>query len=162
MQRSAIISTDGQYRYALRRAWDRNRPSVLFIGLNPSRADDRVDDRTINRCIRFADAWGYGQLVMGNLFAFRTPYPRSLWRARDPIGPLNDRWLRRLIAEADITVVAWGTKGNRWGRDRVVLNWIASPKCLAISKHGHPKHPLYLPASSTLRELGEWTAPPTR
>lgn len=153
MKRSAVISQDGAYRYALRRVWDLRGPTVLFIGLNPSTADHRVDDRTIGRSIQFAQHWGFGQLTVANLFAFRTPFPRLLWKARDPIGPDNDGWLRRLIAEADVTVAAWGNQGARLARDQAVLPLLRRPLCLAVSKRGHPKHPLYVKGTTTLRDL---------
>jgi len=57
VQRAAVLSRDGLYRYALRRVWDPARPAVLFIGLNPSTADHRIDDPTIRRCVRFARDW---------------------------------------------------------------------------------------------------------
>ena len=153
MKGSAVFSKDRRYRYALRRVWDAGKPTILFIGLNPSTADHRVNDRTVARCIRFAQDWGFGQLVVANLFAFRTPYPRILWGASDPVGPRNDRWLRCLIVESHTTVAAWGAHGARFGRDREVLALLPQPKCLAVSKHGHPKHPLYIPATTKLRDL---------
>jgi hypothetical protein len=153
MKGSAVFSKDRRYRYALRRLWNPARPTILFIGLNPSTADHRINDRTVARCIRFAQDWGFGQLIVANLFAFRTPYPQKLWRARDPIGPCNDRWIRRLIAESQTTVAAWGTHGGRFDRDREVLPLLRRPKCLAVSKHGYPKHPLYIRAATRLRDL---------
>ena len=39
---SAIISKDGLYRYSLERAWDKSKPTVLFVCLNPSVADDKL------------------------------------------------------------------------------------------------------------------------
>jgi len=65
---SAVFSRDGRYRYALRRVWDDGKPAVLFVGLNPSTADAHRDDATIRRCTRFARDWGFGQLLVGNLF----------------------------------------------------------------------------------------------
>jgi hypothetical protein len=151
MFRSASFSRDGRYRYALRRVWDPSRPAVLFIGLNPSTADHRVDDPTIRRCIRFAADWGFGRLLVGNLFAFRTPSPRVLRDATDPFGPRNDRWLRRLARDADVIVAAWGNDGSYLGRDREILALLGSVHCLGITRRGQPKHPLYVPASTGLQ-----------
>lgn len=156
MKRSAVISRDGKYRYALRRIWDPRKPAVLFVGLNPSTADHRVDDRTIRRCIGFAQAWGFGQLFVANLFAYRTPFPSALRNVDNPVGPYNDRWLRRLANEAKVVVAAWGNHGSYLGRDRDALPLLGRPMCLAMSKRGQPKHPLYIPASAKLRDL----APP--
>lgn len=153
MNRSAVISRDGRYRYSLRRVWDATKPTVLFIGLNPSTADHRVDDRTIRRCVEFARSWGFGQLAMANLFALRTSSPQVLRHTSDPVGPRNDRWLQRLIGEAEEVVVAWGDHGAYLARDRVVLAMLVRPRCLGLSKLGHPRHPLYMRGTTMLRDL---------
>ena len=153
MNRSAVISRDGRYRYSLRRVWDATKPTVLFIGLNPSTADHRVDDRTIRRCIQFARSWRFGQLAMANLFALRTSSPHVLRGARDPVGPRNDRWIRRLLGEAAEVVVAWGDHGAYLARDRVVLTMLVRPRCLGLSKLGRPRHPLYMHGTTMPRDL---------
>lgn len=38
--------------------------------LNPSRADATDDDPTVRRCLGFASAWGYGSLLIHNLYVF--------------------------------------------------------------------------------------------
>ncbi len=43
----ALFSDDRVYRYALWRTWSPSQPSVMFIGLNPSTADESQDDPTI-------------------------------------------------------------------------------------------------------------------
>jgi hypothetical protein len=150
---SAVFSRDGRYRYALRRVWDDGKPAVLFVGLNPSTADAHRDDATIRRCARFARDWGFGQLLVGNLFAFRTSSPRTLRGTRAPVGPNNDRWLRRLTSEADVTVAAWGNSGVLLDRDREVLELLEDPRCLEMTKRGCPKHPLYVRASARPRRM---------
>src|SRR5436190_16744965 len=68
----------GDYRYLLWRSWDRARPRLLWVFLNPGTADGRADDPTLRRCIGFSQAWHYGGLEIANLFAFRTPRPADL------------------------------------------------------------------------------------
>jgi len=85
----AII--EGAYRYLLWRTWDASLPRALWILLNPSMADERKDDPTLRRCTRFSASWRFGGLEIVNLFALRTPYPRDLYQAADPVGPANDR-----------------------------------------------------------------------
>ena len=150
MRRSAVLSRDGRYRYALRRTWDADKPCVLFVGLNPSTADHRVDDPTIRRCIQFALDWGFGRLAVANLFALRSTSPRALRHASDPIGPRNDAWVRRLVCESQVVVAAWGNYGAFRGRDREVAAMLPAPKCLATTMRGYPRHPLYLPRETTL------------
>lgn len=124
---------------------------VLFVGLNPSTADATHDDPTLRRCVRFARDWGFGGLVLANLFALRSTDPAALRHAADPVGPDNDRHLRRLSRSADLTVAAWGTHGALFDRDLAVLPLLHNPHCLALTRCGRPKHPLYLPA--TLRPV---------
>jgi hypothetical protein len=151
--RSAAFSRDQRFRYALRRTWDPSGPTVLFVGLNPSTADHRQDDATIRRCVGFSKAMGFGQLLVANLFAFRTPHPRVLRRAADPVGPRNDRWLKRLAGEADLVVAAWGSHGSFLARDQDVIPLLGEIHCLGITARGQPRHPLYLPKAASLRRL---------
>jgi len=51
MKKDAKLSDDKLYRYQLSRIWDEDKPTVLFIMLNPSTADADVDDPTIRRVI---------------------------------------------------------------------------------------------------------------
>ena len=88
--RGAELSGCGRYRYKLWRIWDPDLPPILFVMLNPSTADANSDDRTIRRCVAFAKRDGFGRLLVGNLFAYRTPYPRVLRKAEEPVGDGND------------------------------------------------------------------------
>jgi hypothetical protein len=151
MLRSAAFSPCRIYRYALSRVWDSNLPTVLFVGLNPSTADERNDDPTIRRCIGFARRWNLGGLVMVNLFAFRSTRPSILLAAADPVGPANDMHILAAARTAERIVLAWGTCGAHLGRDRTVLAMLPDADCLGTTKHGHPKHPLYLKGNTRLR-----------
>lgn len=53
INKTAIISTDKKYRYVLTRTFNEKLPMVAFVGLNPSTADDKEDDPTINKCISY-------------------------------------------------------------------------------------------------------------
>lgn len=143
----AIFSSCRTFRYALMRWWDDRLGSAVFIGLNPSTADETTDDPTIRRCVRFARDWGYGGVVMANLFAFRATKPADMKRAADPVGPQNDRWLKTITAPAGITVAAWGNHGTFRARDMAVRDLGMPLHYLRLTKAGQPEHPLYLPAS---------------
>ena len=103
---AAAFSPDRRYRYTLRRQWDDALPYCLFVMLNPSTADATQDDPTIRRCIGFTKAWGFGGLLVGNLFALRSTDPAALYHADDPVGPENDSCLRTLRDEAALSVAA--------------------------------------------------------
>lgn len=106
MKKSAAISVCKGYRYELRRVWDTSLPLVLFTGLNPSTVDAETDDNTSRVCINYAKRWGYGGLLLGNLFAYRSTDQPVLDDVADPSGLENDDWLKRLQAEAALVVCA--------------------------------------------------------
>jgi hypothetical protein len=150
MKRSAEFSPCRLYRYTLWRWWgpapgDVDRGYVVFVGLNPSTADEVNDDPTIRRCIAFARAWGFSGLCMVNLFAFRSKEPADMLAAEDPVGPENDVWLKRLVSKAGLVVAAWGVHGTHMARDTQVKQLIPEMHYLRLTKDGHPGHPLYLP-----------------
>lgn len=149
-ERAAVFSPDRKYRYVLRRRFLTGRGTVNFIMLNPSTADETVDDPTIRRCIRFAQTWGYAELVVTNLFAFRATFPTDVWRQDDPVGPINDPELMAAARRADLVVAAWGVDGAVHSRESHV-RWLLRPIVLhhlGLTKGGHPKHPLYLRADT--------------
>jgi len=154
MQHHAELSACGNYRYAISRVWDSQLSRVLFICLNPSTADADLDDPSLRRCIRFAQAWGYGGVVMGNLFAFRATRPRVLSDVQDPIGPENDRWLTRLRAASEVAVAAWGNRGALQDRARIVTARPGKLYCLGRTASGAPRHPLYVSGTT---QLQNWT-----
>ena len=86
----AMLSVDRKYRYVLTRTWDETLSNIMFVGLNPSTADETTDDPTIRRCINFAKSWGYGGLYMVNLFAYRSTNPNNIRIVDNPIGDDND------------------------------------------------------------------------
>jgi hypothetical protein len=143
MKQSAVISDCQQYRYELRRVWDESKPLVLFIGLNPSTADGETEDNTSRVCINYARRWGYGGLLLGNLFAYRSTDQSALYTAPDPVGPKNDKWLKKLQDEAKLVICAWSGTGSYKDRDTTVLHFLRNPHCLIKLKSGHPGHPLY-------------------
>lgn len=145
---SAQFDPTGTYRYSLHRSWVATRPNVVFIMLNPSRANAEQDDPTLRVCTRFARCWQCGSLTVVNLFAYQTPHPRLLRTVAEPVGPENDRYLLAAVQQAERVVLAWGNEGSLWGRDRAVLDLLQSYRqkffCLSRNRTGQPRHPLYL------------------
>lgn len=144
MFRSAVISDCGTYRYELHRQWS-TLPRVGWIMCNPSTADAEIDDPTIRRCIGFAKAWGYGGIVVRNLYALRAADPKELWKPEvRPAGPDNDSYLLDAVDDP-VTVCAWGVNGRRGD---AVINALSDAGValhyLEMTRAGKPKHPLYL------------------
>jgi len=142
--KNASFSSCRKYRYSLSRIWDKKKKHVLFIGLNPSTADEEMDDATVRRCLNYAKNWGYGGFIMVNLFAYRTTFPSELKQVQYPVGKDNDKYIIKLSKKADITVATWGNNGNLYNRDKQVLSLVSNLMCLNVNKSGQPAHPLYL------------------
>ena len=126
--------------------WDGDKPLVMIIGLNPSTADEKVNDPTITRCISFARSWGYGGVCVTNLFGFRATAPTELKAYHDPIGKENDAWVHEMAKEAAIKVAAWGNHGKFLNRSVEFLSSLDQLHCIKMNKSGEPAHPLYLKA----------------
>ena len=116
----------------------------MFVGLNPSTADESADDPTIRRCVRFARDWGFDGLFMVNLFAYRATQPADMLSVDDAVGPENDEWLVRIGAEAGLVVAAWGNHGAHQSRDKAVRRMFPNINHLGLTAIGQPRHPLYL------------------
>lgn len=147
----AEFSADRVYRYTLWRIWDASRAPIAFIGLNPSTADERRDDPTVRRCIGFAKLWGAGGLVMLNAFSVRSTDPRPLYTLAEPVGPDNDARLVFYAGVCSLVVAAWGVHGAIRDRGRQVAALVPHLQSLGVTKAGHPRHPLYLRATTLPR-----------
>lgn len=145
---TAVYSDCECYRYALTRNWNPTGNRLLFVMLNPSKATEVQNDPTVERCERRARALGFGAVQVTNIFAWRETDPHKMRKARDPIGPDNDRTLQEGALWADMIIAAWGTHGahlDRGAATEALLRRTGKPlHSLGLSKQGHPKHPLYI------------------
>jgi hypothetical protein len=139
----AEFSLCRNYRYALWRIWDKSKPKVMFIGLNPSTANEITDDPTIRRVKKMAQNWGFGGVYMANLFAFVTAYPDELGKCIDPLGE-NDLWLHKVAMQCSEVIFAWGNFKEAQERAKMVIEMFQGAKALIINKDGSPRHPLYV------------------
>jgi hypothetical protein len=147
----AKFSACRRWRYLLWRCWDASRPAANFLMLNPSTADELKLDPSCTRARVYAERWGYGALVVTNLFGWRATDPGEMKRVKDPVGRGNDAAILRAAREAAIVVCAWGNHGAHLGRSAKVLALLASHgislHALKLNGEGEPAHPLYLPGS---------------
>jgi hypothetical protein len=145
----ATFSPCRRWRYLLWRRWDASRPVANFLMLNPSTADEVKLDPTCARARDYAERWGYGALVVTNIFAFRNTDPIGMKAAADPVGPGNDAAIVRAARDAAIVVCAWGNHGAFRGRSGEVLEKLTANAiplhALRVNANGEPAHPLYLP-----------------
>ncbi|AJD42998.1 DUF1643 domain-containing protein [Rhizobium sp. SEMIA 4085] len=157
IKKAAVISDCGRYRYELTRVWEKGRPLLVTCMLNPSTADADNDDPTICALIHFGKAWGYGGLLVVNLFAFRSSSPIVMMSSHYPRGPKNVQFIETALTVARLqntpALAAWGAHGAHhaslndgeggqdWfcGRAR---HQTVDLVCLGLTKEGFPKHPM--------------------
>jgi len=168
IQRSAVISECGSYRYRLSRWWD-DGPRVVWMMMNPSTADAYEDDPTIRKCMGFARTWGYAGIEVVNLFPLRSTDPMQLLKAANPLGFDGAHVIADVVKSSDLLIAAWGcesvirklVKGGfhplatfndirrGWPELRI--------ECLGKSKTGNPYHPLMLAYSTPRQPYGAST-----
>ena len=145
----AEFSEDRKYRYALWRVWDEQKNKLIFIGLNPSSADEQVNDRTTHKVMHLANSWGFGGVYLLNVFAYITPYPEELYQSKDPIGE-NDEKLAAYSPVADDVLFAWGANDIR-ARETLIFKLFPKGYCIGQNQDGSPKHPLYAAKNTELK-----------
>lgn len=177
------LSDDELHRFTLTRSWEHDDPFaayrvLIYLMLNPSKADGRRDDPTVKSCVRIADYNGYGHIIVGNLFSLRsTDWKVVRDHARDPkpgewpgnSPEVSDEWLRRILrtpakhlnrsyVRADVCV-AWGAHvldiPGSASRIRRVMRLVreaghAKPFCVSTTESDNPGHPLFLSRTTPL------------
>jgi len=143
------------YRYRLTRIWDPSKPLLCWVMLNPSTADHDTNDATIRKCISFARTWGYGGILVVNLFAYRSTDPDRLVKAKDPIGPFNETAVSTAVRSAGGVIVAWGALSPKLLAASAIMRLqvtgaLVPLNCLGKTKDGHPRHPLYIAAKTPM------------
>ena len=146
----ATLSKCRKYRYVLWRVWDKSLPHIMFIGLNPSTANETQNDPTILKCIQYCKRWGYGGFYITNLFAYRSSSPDILKKSKKPIGLKNDYWILKTAKSSEKIVACWGEHGAFKDRDQELKKQLSNLYCLKTNKSGQPAHPLYLKSSLDL------------
>ena len=155
----ATFSPCRRWRYLLWRRWNASKPVANFLMLNPSTADEMKLDPTCSRARDFAERWGYGALIVTNIFAFRNTDPSQMRTAKDPVGPGNVAAIVHSAKASAIVVCAWGNHGRHLERSARIRELLKGHKLhtLRVNANGEPAHPLYLPGK--LKPL-TWGAPP--
>jgi hypothetical protein len=154
----ALFSKCRRWRYLLWRCWDDSRPVANFLMLNPSTADEVKLDPSCTRARNYAEKWGYGALIVTNIFGWRATDPEEMKSVKDPVGRGNDAAIVKAACEAKLVVCAWGNHGAHINRSESVLRLLRENQvrlhALRVNGAGHPAHPLYLPSSLIPTEFG--------
>ena len=149
-----------EYRYIL---GTRGKNPLICIGINPSTAEPDNLDNTLKSVERIAQGNGFDSFIMFNVYAQRATNPDDMEsRLNRRLHEENMKAFRYIwsISPNPTVWAAWGTIiekrdylpecvadmvliGNEYG-----ANWVCAG---AISKKGHPHHPLYLRKDEKIR-----------
>jgi hypothetical protein len=147
----ATFSPCRRWRTLLWRRWDESKTAANFLMLNPSTADETVLDPTCSRARDYAARWGYGALLVTNVFSWRATEPGEMKAVKDPVGKGNDAAILRAAKASELVVCAWGNHGVHLERSAQVKGLLRKAgialHVLRLNANGEPAHPLYLPAS---------------
>ena len=149
-----------EYRYIL---GTRGENPLICIGINPSTAQPGALDNTLKSVERIALGNGFDSFIMFNVYAQRATKPDDMERQCNlSLHRENMEAFRYVlsISESPTVWAAWGAIIEKRDylsecvRDMVTIGqeYGASWQCAgAISKKGHPHHPLYLRKDEKLR-----------
>ena len=149
-----------EYRYLL---GTRGKNPLICIGINPSTAKPDALDNTLKSVERIALGNGYDSFLMFNVYAQRATSPDDMEKVYNPaLHRENLEAFRYILSISDHPAVwaAWGAIIEKRKylpdcvRDLVAVGeeFGASWYCAgAITKKGHPHHPLYLRKDEKLR-----------
>ena len=169
-----LFSECRSYRWILKRELSSGRKTVVFIGLNPSKANSSNNDKTLTRIINFCSRWNYKNIYVINLFGLISKSPSKLSKSKDPVGTNNDLITLKALEfwreniNCDLWL-GWGDKGQLYKRDRIVLklikdfskiekkenNYSRRVLSLGYTNKGSPRHPLYMPNKSLLKPFDQ-------
>ena len=149
-----------EYRYIL---GTRGQKPLICIGINPSPAQPDDLDNTLKSVQRIALGNGYDSFLMFNVYAQRATDPDAMEKVCNPLlHRENMEAFRYVLSLSDSPAIwaAWGAVIEKRGylkdcvRDMLDIGrkYGAQWYCAgAITKKGHPHHPLYLRKDEKLR-----------
>ena len=149
-----------EYRYIL---GTRGQKPLICIGINPSTAQPADLDNTLKSVQRIALGNGYDSFLMFNVYAQRATDPDAMEKVCNSLlHRENMEAFRYVLSLSDSPAIwaAWGAVIEKRGylkdclRDMLDIGrkYGAQWYCAgAITKKGHPHHPLYLRKDEKLR-----------
>lgn len=141
-----------KYRYVLTRVWNDKGERVMFIGLNPSTANEIKNDPTVTRMVNFSKKWGFGSITVCNLFAFRSTFPKYMKSKEDPVGTQTDKLIKEELNNVKLVVAAWGNHGKFLNRSTEILKYLKDFHHFGFTKLNEPRHVLYLSNNADLKQ----------
>ena len=149
-----------EYRYIL---GTRGKNPLICIGINPSTAEPDNLDNTLKSVERIALGNGFDSFIMFNVYAQRATSPDDMERECNPLLHAENLEAFRYVLSISEKPAIWAA----WGAIIEKRNYL--PDCVrdmleagrehgaewfcagAVTKKGHPHHPLYLRKDEKLK-----------
>ena len=155
-----VPNTYSEYRYIL---GTRGQKPLICVGINPSTAAPDALDPTLQSVQRIALSNGYDSFLMFNVYAQRATDPDTMERVCNPVLHRENMEAFRYILSLSKAPAVWAA----WGA--IIEKRAYLPQCVrdmleigrqygarwycagAVTKKGHPHHPLYLRKDEKLK-----------
>lgn len=158
----SIFNDERTHRYLWKRVWDKDKPIISVIMLNPSQSDNIITDTTTGLVVNNVGCLNggeYGGVEILNLYSKLTPKLRFSEPDDELNCEENDSYILQSVKTSSKVVLAWGKAANTNARieERAiqVLNLIKDYKDkLYVLSDGERKflHPL----TPVLRSGNNW------
>lgn len=155
-----VPNTYTEYRYIL---GTRGEKPLICVGINPSTARPGALDPTLKSVERIARNSGFDSFIMFNVYAQRATDPDTMERVCNPVLHRENMEAFRYILSLSKAPAVWAA----WGA--IIEKRAYLPQCVrdmleigrqygarwycagAVTKKGHPHHPLYLRKDEKLK-----------
>ena len=109
----SIFNDDRTHRYLWKRVWDKDKPLISVIMLNPSQADNIITDTTTYLVVNnVANLGEYGGVEVLNLYSKLTTKLRFSESDDELNCEENDSCILKSVESTSKTILAWGKAAN--------------------------------------------------
>lgn len=109
----SIFNDKHTHRYLWKRVWNKEKPSISIIMLNPCQADNIITDTTtalvVNNVAKLEE---YGGIEILNLYSKLTPKIRFQETDEELNDKDNDTYILKSVETSSKTILAWGKASN--------------------------------------------------
>ena len=109
----AIFNDSHTHRYLWKQVWDKDKPTIAIIMLNPCQADSIVTDTTTSLVVNnVAKLQEYGGVEILNLYSKLTTKLSFKETDEELNDKENDSYILKSVESSSKTILAWGKASN--------------------------------------------------
>jgi len=114
----SVFNEERTHRYLWKRVWNKDKPIVAVIMLNPCLSDNLVTDTsTFLCCNNVTRLEEYGGIAILNLYSLLTNKLNFRWNSDEDLNnPENNGYIQKTAAECGAVILAWGRASDNMQR----------------------------------------------